>query len=72
MRAACAPSERDVWPHRLVHLWKRNQKNRDPLDGVAPWRQASETSTRWDVLGPVVQAHLQTWEELGLGKLTQR
>ena len=51
---------------------ERKEKTRYSLDGVAPWRQASETSKRWDVLGPVVQAHLQTWEELGLGKLTQR
>ena len=76
MRAVCAACERDVPPVSgriaVCICGKEMRKTRDPLDGVAPWRQAFETSTGWDVLGPVVQAHLQTWEELGLGKLTQR
>ena len=76
VRAVCAPCERGVPPVSgriaLCICGKEMRKTRYPLDGVAPWRQASETSTRWDVLGLVVQAHLQTWEELGLGKVTQR
>ena len=72
MRAVCAPCERDVPPVSgriaLCICGKEKRKTRYPLDGVAPWRQASETSTRWDVLGPVVQAHLQTWGGVGSRK----
>ena len=72
VRAVCAACEWGVPPVSgriaLCICGKGKRKTRYPLDGVAPWRQASEISTRWGVLGPVVQAHLQTWGGVGSRK----